>query len=304
MTNYLLRHLQVFLYCIGQLAHTPFSSLLGIAVLGVALALPSGLYVLVSNAKLASHQWQGRPQISLFLHLETTDAQTQDLVRRIEANSDVSGVDFIPAATALEEFKELSGFGDALDALGGNPLPSVLLVHPTDDSSHPGALQQLMDELARDQVVELAQLDFEWVQRLHAMIKLAQRGVVLLAALLGLAVVVVISNTIRLAISNRRDEIEIISLIGGTEAFVERPFLYAGLLQGMLGALVAWLLISLALWLMSEPIAELAMLYGSRFELQGLGYGPTLILIGVAASLGWVASRITVRRHLHRLYSP
>jgi len=303
VTNYLLRHLQVLFFSFGQLVRTPLSSALGISVLGIALALPCGLYVLVTNAKSISLQWQGRPQVSLFLNLEITDAQTRALVEQIKKYTEVSEVKYVPAHAALEEFKALSGFGDALEAIGGNPLPSVLIVKPTEDASTPIALQHLVEKLHDSDKVDLAQLDLEWVQRLHAMIRLSQRGVILLAVLLGLAVVVIISNTIRLAIFNRRDEIEIISLIGGTEAFIQRPFLYAGWILGVLGALFALMLVSLSLWLMSGPIEDLAKLYGSNFELKGLGVRPAALLVVIAGTLGWVASRITVGLHLDRLYS-
>lgn len=301
MSNYILRHLQVLFHSFGQLARTPYSSSLSIAVLGIALALPSGLYVLVTNAKSASVQWQGRPQISVFLELDTTETRARALAAQVERRPGVSRVTVVPAAAALEEFKTLSGFGEALDALGSNPLPAVLIVQPVQTAT-PEELKTLVGELSNASEVDLAQLDLEWVQRLHAIIKLAQRGVILLAALLGLAVIVIISNSIRLAIFNRRDEIEIISLIGGTEAFVQRPFLYAGLVQGALGGVFAWLLISFGLGLMAGPVAELAKLYGSNFALTGLGHRAAVVLIGIASVLGWVASWITVTRYLNRLY--
>lgn len=301
MKNYVLRHLQVFFYSLGQLARAPLASLMTIAVIGITLALPTGLYIAIDNMQRLSSGWEGKGQISLFLKQEIKEDAAQKLAAKIRRLPSVSSVEYISREAAMAEFKRLSGFGETLNTLDRNPLPAVLLVRPTAAHDHPEALQALRKQLKAYNAVDIAQLDLEWVRRLYAMLKIAQRGVLLLAGLLGLAVLLIIGNTIRLAVLNRRDEIEIIKLIGGTNAFIRRPFLYSGLQQGLLGAVTAWLLVGLGLLLLSGPIRELAGLYGSRFELGGLGLTASLVLLGAGGLLGWLGSRLAVSRHLHSI---
>lgn len=296
--NYLLRHAQVFFYSLGQLARAPFASLLTIAVIGITLALPAGLYTILGNLERIGSGWEGAGQISLFLKRGTKQTVVSRLVDNIRRLPSVSAVDYISPDAALTEFKRLSGFGDALEALGRNPLPPVLVVTPSSTQREPEALQHLVRALQAFPEVDIAQLDLEWVRRFQAVLALAQRGVVLLAVLLGLAVLLIIGNTSRLAILNRRDEIEIVKLIGGTNAFIRRPFLYSGLQQGALGALTAVLLVQTCLALLSQPIGDLASLYGSLFRIEGLDLTATGWLAIVGAVLGWLGSRIAVSRHL------
>jgi cell division transport system permease protein len=269
-----------------------------IAVIGITLALPSGLYVLLDNAQRVAAGWEGGAQISLFLKQDTDDQAARKLADAIKQLPEVANVDYISREAALADFKRLSGFGDALNALDKNPLPPVLVVRPAPGQRDPVTLAGLVKRFRGYGDVDIAQLDLEWVKRLHAILRLAQRGVVLLAGLLAVAVLVTVGNTIRLAILNRKDEIEIIKLIGGTNAFIQRPFLYSGLTQGLAGGITAWLLVTLGLGLLSGPIHELANLYASNFGVRGLGPQATLVLLGTGGLLGWLASRIAVGRHL------
>jgi cell division transport system permease protein len=298
MKTYLLRHLQVFFYSLGQLVRTPFASFMTIAVIGIALALPSGLYVLIDNVQGVSASWDGSGKISLFLKRGAGDKGAQHLAEKIRRMTMVARVDYMSPEQALAEFRRLSGFGDTLDALGENPLPAVLIVRPTASADNPANLEQLLNELRQLDHVDLAQLDLAWVKRLYALLQLARRGVWILALLLSLAVVLIMGNTIRLAVLNRRDEIEVIKLVGGTNAFIRRPFLYTGLLQGLAGGLTAWALVSAVLTLLAQPINDLASLYASRFSVHALDARATAILLGTGAVLGWLGSRIAVGRHL------
>ncbi len=298
MKTYLLRHVQVFFYSLGQLARTPLASLMTIAVIGIALALPSGLYLLIDNAQRVSAGWDGSPKISLFLKQDTREKVAKGLAEKIRRMPAVRSVDYISPDEALAEFRRWSGFGDALDALDHNPLPPVLIVQPAAGSVDPNAIEQLLHELRRHGDVESAQLDLAWVKRLYQLLQLARRGVWILAVLLGLAVILIMGNTIRLAVLNRRDEIEIVKLVGGTNAFIRRPFLYTGLVQGIAGALAAWALVSAVLALLSQPIADLARLYASSFVPQALGGRGMLILLATGGALGWLGSRFAVGRHL------
>ncbi|MHB8728466.1 MAG: permease-like cell division protein FtsX [Sulfuricaulis sp.] len=299
--NYLMRHAQVFFFSLGQLTRTPVATFLTVAVIGITLALPACLYVGIVNVQRLANGWQDNGRISLFLKQDLTAAASEKLADKIRRLSGVAWVDYISRDAALAEFKKLSGFGDALNALDRNPLPAVLVVHPTDKHADPDKLQALLKELRGYKEVDIAQIDLEWVRRLHAMLNLAQQAVLILAAGLAIAVLLIIGNTIRLAVLNRREEIEVTKLIGGTNAFIRRPFLYSGTLQGLLGAIFAWLLVGIALLLLSNPIRSLAGLYGSRFELENLGFLATLALIGAGGLLGWLGSRLAVGRHLRAI---
>lgn len=301
MKNYLLRHAQVFFFSLGQLARTPLATAMTIAVIGITLALPTGLYVMLDNFQRAVGGWDMGVQVSLFLKSEVSDNEAQRIAEQIRRREDVAAVQYISREAALTEFKRLSGFGEVLDLLDGNPLPSVLSVRPAAEYAQPGKIEELVRQLGEMRGIDLAQLDLDWVKRLNAILSLAQRGVWILAALLGLAVLLIVGNTIRLAVLNRRTEIEVIKLIGGTDTFIRRPFLYAGLTQGLLGALTAWILLAASLAILSGPAAELASLYGSGFRLQGLGLANGATLIAVGALLGWLGSRIAVGRHLREI---
>ncbi|MGA9032738.1 MAG: permease-like cell division protein FtsX [Sulfuricaulis sp.] len=299
--NYFLRHAQVFFYSLGQLTRTPVATFLTVAVIGITLALPAGLYVAIENVQRLASGWEDNGQISLFLKQDVPGAAIEKLADKIRRMPAVSWVDYVSREAALTEFKRLSGFGEALNALDRNPLPAVLVVHPAAKYAHPDKLQELLKDLRRFNEVDIAQIDLDWVRRLHAMLELARQSVLILAAGLAIAVLLIIGNTIRLAVLNRRDEIEITKLIGGTNAFIRRPFLYTGTLQGLLGALLAWLLVGLGLLLLTDPINNLAGLYGSQFEAENLGILATLALIGAGGLLGWLGSRLAVGRHLRAI---
>jgi len=298
VNNYFIRHAQVFVFSLGRLVRAPFASLLTAAVIGIALALPAGLHVLLTNANSVSGGWDGAAQISLFLKQDVSDDRAQRMVRHIEAKRDVGEASLIRREQALEEFKRTSGFGDALKALKENPLPSVIAIRPAVASNNPTATSRLLVELRKMPEVDIAQLDMQWVRRLYAIMDIARRGILVIGALLGLAVLLVIGNTIRLDIENRRDEIVITKLIGGTDAFIRRPFLYSGFWYGTFGGLIAWLLVTLSLQLVKEPIARLSGLYHSNFNLIGLDLLTTGALFGGAALLGLFGSWLAVSKHL------
>lgn len=298
--NYLLRHVQVLLAMLGQMARAPLATLLTLTVIGITLALPSGLYVMLDNLERVSAGWDRGAQASLFLKRTVTEAGAHKLAQQIRALSSVAGVDYISREAALAEFKKQSGFGTALNALDSNPLPAVLVVRLS-VGNNPAAVESLMATLARLPGVDLAQLDIEWLRRLAALLQLAERAVAMLAALLSLAVLLIIGNTIRLAVVNRQTEIEIIQLVGGTPGFVRRPFLYTGLFQGLLGGLLAWLLVEASLLLLSGPARELAGLYGSSFALTGLVAEQGFLLAMAGGLLGWVGSRLAVGWQLRQI---
>lgn len=298
LDTWAMRHLQVALASLGRLSRAPFSTLMTAAVIGIALALPTGLHVALSNVQQLAGGWDGAATLSLFLKKETSEEQVTALANSLRQHPQIAVVQLIEPDLALAEFRRLSGFEGALDALDENPLPAVLVIEPLPQYGTPEATERLMQELNQRQEVDFTQVDLEWVRRFHAITEIARRGVLVIAALLGLAVLLIVGNTIRLEIQNRRDEIEITKLIGGTDAFIRRPFLYGGLWYGLAGGIIAWLLVSLSLWLLAGPIERLAGLYHSNFDLSAVDFQTLILLLGGSALLGLIGSWIAVGRHL------
>ena len=282
---YLTHHLWVLVSSLGQLWRTPFSTLMTAAVIGIALALPAGLHVLLSNVQQLSSGWEDSAQVSLFIKQGVPEKRIQGLADRLRGWDGVAEVRYISREQALAEFREQSGFGGALDALDENPLPAVLVLRPTAEAAAPANMERLLARVQKLEPVDLAQLDMEWVRRLSGIIALGKRGVLLLAGLLGLAILLVVGNTIRLTILNRREEIVITKLIGATNAFIRRPFLYTGLWYGLMGAVLAWLLVAALLGLLSDPVNRLSFLYNSDFSLGGVGLETVLILLVVGNTI-------------------
>ena len=268
------------------------------AVIAIALAMPSGLYLLLGNLERLSSSWDGQASLSVFLQQDITDDKARTLAAQVLDWPEVDSVQLITPSQALEEFGQQSGFADVLGVLEENPLPFVLIVLPAGDSIDPAAASALRDRFSRLPETALAQLDLQWVQRLAAILDIAQRVILIIGVLLALAVMLVIGNTIRLEIQNRRDEILVTKLIGATNGFVRRPFLYAGIWYGVLGALLAWLVVEAGFWLLAEPVSRLAGLYHSDFSLETL----PLLLLGVLLAggtvLGLLGSWLAVGRHL------
>ncbi len=268
------------------------------AVIGIALALPTGLLLMLANAQQVSSGWDRTTQISLFLEPGLDDAAAEGLAEELRARPEVGAVRTISRAQALEEFRRLSGFGGALDALERNPLPAVVVVQPALAHSRPETVAALAEELGALGQVDIAQADMAWVRRLYALMETGRKAVAVVAALLGLAVLLVVGNTIRLDIENRREEIEVTKLIGGTDAFVRRPFLYAGVWYGLAGGVAAWVLVEASLGVLREPVRRLAGLYESGFALRTLGPEEVLALLAAGAALGLAGSWVAVGRHL------
>lgn len=301
MNAWFARHVQTLIGTLGRLSQQPMATLLTVLVMGIALALPACLNVLVKNAQAASGSWDRALDVSVYLKPSVNAVAAARLVERLRQRNDIKAVQLIKADDALKEFREHSGFGEALEALGDNPLPNTLVVTPADTSASPQALNALSAQLRKFDEVDVVQLDTDWVQRYLAMLDTVRRLVNMVAVLLAVGVVVIVGNTIRLDIQNRRDEIEVTKLVGGSDAFVRRPFLYSGLWYGLGGGLLAWIVVTVAVALLSGPVQRIAGLYGSGFSLSGLGFtgGLTLLLSGVV--LGWLGSFVAATRHLRAI---
>ncbi len=293
-----LRHAQVLLSTLGRLTRSPVSTLMTAAVIGIAVALPASLHLLVQNLQTLAGAWEGSASISLFLRTEVSAEAAAAVASRLRGHAGIQDIELVSREQALAEFRALSGFGEALDLLGENPLPALLLVRPTPAASEPAAAEALATQLGREPEVEMAQLDLQWVRRLHAFTAAAQRGIAALATLLAAAVLLIVGNTIRLEIQNRRDEIEITRLVGATNAFIRRPFLYTGVWYGLLGGGIAWVLITVGLWLLQGPVQRLAGLYASDFDLLTQSPGVFAALFLGSPLLGLCGAWLAVSRQL------
>jgi cell division transport system permease protein len=295
------RHVQTLVGSLGRLARQPLASAMTMAVIGIALALPAGLHLLVANLQGLSGHWDDGIELSLYLAPDTPEARVRALAVEIRGWPGVSAVELVTAEEALARFRAGSGLAEAIDALDRNPLPHLLAVWPAAGSDDPEGVEALAGRLQAVPEADLVQADTEWVRRLYAMLDIARRLAGLAAVLLAAGVLVIVGNTIRLDIQGRRDEIEVMKLIGGTDGFIRRPLLYGGLWYGLGGGLAAVLVIQLALLVLAGPVARLSGLYDSGFRLAGLGPGGALSLVLVGGALGWLGSWISATRHLRRI---
>lgn len=296
LRSYLANHRSVAKISFKRLLQSPVASLMTWAVIGIAIALPMGLYVFLINVEQLSQGWDRAVQISVFLRMDSTEEQDRNLVTELQQRADVREARYISREQALDEFRQLSGFGEAMDYLQSNPLPAVIVVYPKSQEAE--SVSGFLELLRQMPQVDQVQMDLEWLQRLYSIISLGQRLIMVIGGLLGAAVLLVVGNTIRLAIEARRAEILVVKLVGGTDGFVRRPFLYAGIWYGLGGGLLATLLIHLVLYWMARPVAALIGLYQSEFQLNGMGaVAITLALIG-SAVLGWAGAWLAVSRHL------
>jgi len=285
---------------LGRLARQPFASLMTVLVIAITLALPAALQLTIKNATSISRGWDNALDFSLYLKDTVSLAEAERLADIIAQRADVESVRLIPADQALETFKVESGFGDALDSLASNPLPHTLVVRPDSINTEPMVLL-LNEELANLPEAEFVQVDTEWVQRFLAILEILQRAIGIGSVLLGAAIIVIIGNTIRLDIQNRREEIEVTKLIGASNAFVRRPFLYTGLWYGLGGGLGALGLVAYGLYALREPARRLAGLYGSSYEILSLSFVESLGIVGIGVGLGLAGSWLAAARHMRKI---
>ena len=300
MTIWLTRHVSTSIGSLGRLVRQPFASLMIILVIAVTLAIPAALNLIVKNARSVSDSWDNALDFSIYLNRSVSESEAQGLARLIEQRADVESVRLITAAEALTEFKQQSGFGQALDHLSENPLPHTLVVRPGPANTS-ASMILLQEELGNLPEADVVQVDTEWVQRFHAILDIVRQGILIGASLLGVAIIVIIGNTIRLDIQNRREEIEVTKLIGGSNAFVRRPFLWSGFWYGLFGGLLALALVQYGLFLLEQPAARLAGLYQSGIAILALSRNEILSILAIGIGLGLVGSWFAAARHMRRI---
>lgn len=299
--TWLTRHLQSMFAALGRLLRRPLSTLLTTLVIAVALALPAGLWLVVQNARAATGDLATAVQVTAFMKVGTPLARAEQLARQLRERPEVAAVRVISADEGLKEFRERSGFGGALDALTDNPLPHALVVQPRVEQRDGRSIEALRAFLVAAPDVDTVQADAEWARRLAALLEVLRTMFLAAAGLLAVGVLAVIGNTIRLEIGARREEIEVTKLVGGSDAFVRRPFLYAGLFQGLFGGLLALGLVTMVMGAVASPIARLTALYGGRFRLAGLAPEEAGFVLLVGALLGLAGAWIGAARHLSRI---
>ena len=299
--NWLLQHLQDAISTLGKLCRTPLSSLLTAMVIGIALALPGGFYLIVNPIQHHSQYWTDNAStISVYLAQHLSEPEINQVHDRIRQEPGVAETRLIDKTQAMAEFRTHSGFGTALDLLDHNPLPAVVLVQPTLSQQRIDQTERLAARLQAWPDVDTAQVDLQWLHRFAAITRIATRGVMLLAVLLGIAVLLIIGNTIRLHIHNQQDEIAIMQLVGGTRAFIRRPYLYDGVWYGLSGALVAYGLLSSAITLLQDPLQQLGSLYQTHLALNLNDPALALVLGCGSPLLGLLGAWLSVQQPLTR----
>ncbi len=298
---YTARHFQAGFNSLGQLSRTPMNTFMTCVVIGIALALPMTLLVLLKNVETLSQHLRQGTQITLYLKSTTTDAQATDLVYFLKKMPGVSSVQAISPAQGLHELQQQAGVDTAVANLPSNPLPWAIVILPSALFHSTQDLTTLSHTLQQITLVDSVQLDALWIERLFALITFAHRAIYGLALFLGIAVLLIVNNCIRSATQQSRKEIDVIKLIGGTHSFIRRPFLYAGMIYGLLGGIIAWQLVDLLLVWLREPTSQLANLYNSAFTLSGIGFLDSCALLILSVALGllgaWLAVHSSLKSH-------
>ena len=296
---WLMQHGFVFFLTLKRLISTPVTSLLSVIVMGIALSLPTGIYVFMENLQSISGETANSPQMSLFLKLDAKKEDIKRIKQRLEEDSQIVSFQFVSKDVALQQLQQNNGLTDITASLVRNPLPDAFIVHTLENT--PETLEQLRMAMHKWPEIEHVQFDSAWIERLNALLKLGRFVVLMLATLLSVAIIAIMFNTIRLQILTKRDEIEISKLIGATDNFIRRPFLYFGTIQGISGGIIAWSIITFAIETMNAELVELARLYDFDLQLQHLSPEDSISLLVFSAWLGWLGARLSVASHLWQI---
>lgn len=294
-------HAQALFSSLGRLVASRFSSAMTIVVLAIAISLASGFYILVANLQQLAGNLEASNQISLFIKEEISEARINKFADSIRKNPDIQEVKLITKEQGLADFQAYSGFGEAVKALEKNPLPVVIQVLPKKTLENEQGLKALLDDFGRSVEVDFAQMDMQWVKRLQSIMEVVRCGVILLSLLLGAGVLFITANTIRLELYNRRDEVVIAKLVGATNGFILRPFLYSGFWIGFFSGVTAWFIVTVIMLILKQPVETLSRLYDGAFHVLFLGFTETLALLLISSVLGVVGSWIVLHFQLRQL---
>ena len=299
ISAYLLHHLKSLLFSLDKIYQAPTTTIMTVAVIGITLSLPGGFYLFLKNIDAIAGDFRSSSQIGLYLDLDISEKQAHALEKQIAKMENVTSTRFISRELSLEEFRQNSGFGNSIDTLSSNPLPHTIIVEP--DEADTFTIRNLLNSLQAMPEVEIAKLDTEWLERLYTIIEIAKRSVIIITILFAFAVLLIIGNTIRLDIQNRYQEIIVTKLIGASDAFIRRPFLYGGVWYGLLGGIISWLIVEIGYLAIAGPLERLNLLYQSDMELITFSFHDFIILITSSTLLGLAGSWIAVARHLNQI---
>jgi cell division transport system permease protein len=293
MLTWIRQHLAALTQALRRLSAAPVNTLLSLLAIGIALALPTGGQMLFANAQSALPGLAATPQISLFMAVEADRKSALEIEVRLRRIDGIASAKLVTREETLARMKAGQGLGEVLDALPRNPFPDAFVITPRDE--RPESMERLAGDLRKLPRVEHVQLDSAWVQRLDALLRLGRTAVALLALLLGVGLVAITFNTIRLQVLTSHAEIEVSRLLGATEAFINRPYYWFGTLQGLLGGATAWLIVLGATAWLRGPISDLASLYRLDFALAPLGARDAGLLLALSSALGWAGAALSLR---------
>jgi len=299
MNYWLTAHGNACRLALRRLAAAPLNTLLSVLGIGIALALPAAVYLMLAHAGTLAQGRPATPQLTVFLAIDADRKAAQAVAAKLKAEPAVAGTELLAREETLARMKASGGLADAIGVLPKNPFPDAIVVTPADDA--PAALEQLAATVRQWRDVEHVQVDADWARRLAALVRLANTGMLLLAVLLGIGLLAIVFNTIRLQALTRRDEVEVSRLLGATDGFIRRPFLWHGTLLGLAGGLIAWLIVAAAILWLRLPVAELASLYGVDFMPALPGPRETAAMLGAAALLGWLGAALSIGQHLRHM---
>ena len=296
-----MRFFQMLLRAWQDLLRTPASSLANILVIGIALAIPTVGYGLAMSTTKLSFALEHRPHINVFIANSASENDVAAITEELEFTEGINDIQTISKEDALTAFEKSTGIENILESLSKNPLPTTLVITPDDDFLESLKLEQLIDNINKIDGIDEVQINQEWLQRLNVITEFIMTIVYVLAGLIAGAIIFILSNTIRLLIANRRNEIVVSKLVGASDSYVRQPFLYLGFLYGLLGGLLAFGIYWLVIFILQTPINEFASSYGTNFLLHELDDKESAALIIGAAVLGWLAARFSVNKHLNKI---
>ncbi|CAG4884524.1 Cell division protein FtsX [Georgfuchsia toluolica] len=296
MTIWLRQHRDALLLALRRLAAAPMNTLLSLLAIGVALALPAGGLMIFANAQQLVKGTSSLPQISVFMKLDADRAAVNETAAKLKQTTAIASVRFLDREATMEQMRKSEGLAEVIEALPRNPFPDAFVITPKNTEA--SEMERLATELRKLPQIEHVQIDSAWVRRLNAMLRVARVGLGILSLLLGIGLMAITFNTIRLQVLTLRNEIEVSRLLGATDAFISRPFFYFGTLQGMLGGVVAWLIVVATILALRSPVADLTVLYGLDIALALPDTGVTACLLAAAAGLGWLGTSLSLKQHL------
>lgn len=279
-----------------------FASILTIFVIAISITLPTISYLLWKNANQAAHQWYPTPNLTVYINKSLTAEQTKELISKFKTYPEVEKIDYLSRDDTREEFKTWSGFATALDLLDENPLPAVAIIFPKEEAKQTSILHGLQSQILKIEGVDDVQLDDSWFTRLMALTDMVKSIVWTISIFMIIAVSLVIGNSIRLSIFSRRQTILVMQLIGATEGFILRPFLYNGIFIGFISAVLALILSKIFIWQIDSIILHVSTVFGTKFTLEGLSWDESVLIILFSIIIGWLSALIATKKYLKVMY--